>query len=214
MATKTIKPFAVKGFNVTTPKGKALWCKIAEPDRKYTPTGELSMSLVCDPEDVTVMTFIARLEETRDIALAETKKTLGAKGGAYTTKEVFTEEYDQEGEPTGKIIFKMKLKDIDGRKERGKQHSITVVDAKRHIVNPIPLVGNGSDVKCVVFANPYSMASTKSVGISLIWDKMQIIELVAFGGGDTDGFDDEDGFEATSESFGTNSIADDDDMDF
>jgi len=214
MATKTIKPFAVKGINVTTPKGTTLWCKIAEPDRKYTPTGELSMSLVCDPGDPTVVTFISKLEEIRDIALAETKATLGAKGGAYTTKEVFSDEYDQEGEPTGKIIFKMKLKDIDGRKERGKQHSITVVDAKRNIVSPIPLVGNGSKVKCVVFANPYSMASTKSVGISLIWDKMQIIELVAFGGGDAGGFDDEDGFETTSEPSGTNSIADDDDTDF
>jgi len=214
MATNPTKPFAVKGFNVTTPKGKALWCKIAEPDRKYTPTGELSMSLVCDPGDPTVVAFISKLEEVRDIALAETKKTLGAKGGAYTTKEVFSEEYDQEGEPTGKVIFKMKLKDIDGRKERGKQHSITVVDAKRQVVNPIPLVGNGSDVKCVVFANPYSMASTKSVGVSMIWDKMQIIELISFGGGDAGGFDEEDGFEAPSEPSGINSIADADDTDF
>jgi len=62
----------------------------------------------------------------------------------------------------------------------------------------VPLVGNGSIVRLVVYANPYYMANTKEVGISMIWTKMQIIELVEFNGGGADGFDDEDGFEAAA----------------
>jgi len=36
------------------------------------------------------------------------------------------------------------------------------------------------------------MASTKEVGVSLIWQKLQIIDLVEIGGGDS--FGEEDGF--------------------
>ena len=36
------KPFAVKGTNITSPKGKALWCKFKEPDTKFNAKGEYS----------------------------------------------------------------------------------------------------------------------------------------------------------------------------
>ena len=36
------------------------------------------------------------------------------------------------------------------------------------------------------------MASSKTIGISLIWEQMQLISLVEYGG--TDDFDDEDGY--------------------
>ena len=200
MATKATKPFAVKGFNVTSPKGKAMWCKVTEPERTYNDKGVLSTNLVCDPEDPTVKAFIEKLEELRDIALAETKETLGAKGAQYKPRSVFTEEFDKEGEATGNIVFKFVLKDIDSRKEAGHQATITVVDTKKQKVSPVPLVGNGSVVRCVAFANPYTMANTKEVGISLIWSKMQLIELVKYSGGSADDFDEEDGFEAAPEA--------------
>lgn len=196
MATKATKPFAVKGINVTSPKGKAMWCKITEPERTYNADGVLSTNLVCDPEDPTVKAFVEKLEELRDIALAETKETLGAKGAQYKAKSVFNEEFDKEGEATGNIVFKFALKDIDKRKEAGHQSTIMVVDTKKQKVSPVPLVGNGSAIRCVAYANPYTMANTKEVGISLIWSKMQLIELVKYAGGGADDFDEEEGFEA------------------
>ena len=196
MAVKNTKPFAVKGATVTTPKGKAEWCKITEPDRMYNDKGELSTSLVCDPNDPTVQEFISKLETLRDLAFEETKETLGMpKANQVKTKEVYSEQYNSNGEATGNIIFKMKLKDIDTRKERGDQHTIFVVDAKRSRMADVPLVGNGSEIRCVCYANPYYMANTKEVGISMIWSKMQLIKLVEYTGGGADDFEDEEGFE-------------------
>lgn len=203
------KPFAVKGQGVTSPKGKALWCKVAEVDTKFNAKGEYSTSLVCDPKDPAVQAFITKLEELRDIALAETAETVGAaKAKGLKAKDVFQLETDRDGEETGNILFKFKMNNVADRK--APDNKILVVDAKRSPLPKVPLVGNGSIIRCVAFANPYYMASTKEVGISLIWTKMQIVELVSFGGDDE--FEDEDGFEASSAPFDTED--DNDSLDF
>jgi hypothetical protein len=191
------KPFAVKGMNVASPKGKALWCKFKEPDTKFNAKGEYSTDLVCDPNDPAVKAYIEKLDKLVDIAYNETCETLGpAKARDVRKAPVYKEEVNQAGELTGNIIFKYKLKDLTDRRERGDSGEILVVDAKR---NPLgkeaPLVGNGSVIRVVSFANPYFMASTKTVGLSHIWSKMQIIDLVEFSGSaGTDEFDEEDGF--------------------
>lgn len=191
------KPFAVKGMNVASPKGKALWCKFKEPDTKFNAKGEYSTDLVCDPNDPAVKAYIEKLDKLVDIAYNETCETLGpAKARDVRKASVYKEEVNQDGELTGNIAFKYKLKDLTDRRERGDSGEILVVDAKR---NPLgkeaPLVGNGSVIRVVSFVNPYFMASTKTVGLSHIWSKMQIIDLVEFSGSaGTDEFDEEDGF--------------------
>ncbi len=190
------KPFAVKGTNVTSPKGKALWCKFKEPDTKFNAKGEFSTDVVCDPNDPSVKAYIEKLENLLDIAYNETCETLGAARAREVRKSsVYKEEYDADGNPTGKVIFKYKLKDLADRRERGDTAEVLVVDAKRNrLGNEAPLVGNGSTIRVVSYANPYFMQSTKTVGISHIWSKMQIIELVEYTGAGSDDFDDEDGF--------------------
>lgn len=190
-----VKPFAVKGVNITSPKGKALWCKVKEPDFTYNDKGVYSTSLVCDPNEPAVKEFISRLEELRDVALAETKETLGVKGDKYVARDVYTEEEDQEGNATGNIIFKFKMNNVADRTAQGNSDKIFVVDAKRNPLNDPPLVGNGSEIRCVAYANPYTAPNTKEVGISMIWTKMQIIKLVEFSkGGTASEFDEEDGY--------------------
>lgn len=209
---KINKPFAVKGFNVTSPKGKALWCKFKEPDTKYNAKGEYSTDLIVDPNNPAVQAYITKLEELQDIAYNETCETLGAgKAKGVTKAPLYKEEYDQDGNETGNIIFKYKLKDLTDREARGDSTEILVVDAKKNkLGKDAPLVGNGSEIRIVSYANPYFMASTKSVGISHIWSKMQIIELKEYSGGDGDDFDEEDGFEDTSVD-NSNDFADDED---
>lgn len=195
------RPFSIKGINFTTPKGKALWCKVTEPDRKFNEKGDLTTSLVCNPADADVQEFIKTLEGLRDIAHKETAESLGeAKAKQIKVRPVFYEDTDKEGRATGNIIFKMKLKDIDEREATGKQATITVVDTKKNELVKVPRIGNGSVIRCAGFANPYYMASTKEIGISLIWQKMQLIELIAVDGGDN--FGEEDGFLAQGESSG------------
>lgn len=193
---KIQKPFAVKGFNITSPKGKALWCKFKEPDTKFNAKGEFSTELVCDPNDPAVKEYIQKLERVVDIAYKETCETLGpAKARDVRKAAVYKEEVDQNGNLTGNIVFKYKLKDLTDRRDRGDSAEIVVVDAKRNkLGKDAPLVGNGSVIRVVSYANPYFMASTKTIGLSHIWGKMQVIELVEFSGGGDDDFADEDGF--------------------
>lgn len=207
------KPFAVKGMNITSPKGKALWCKFKEADTKFNAKGEYSTDLVCDPNDPSVKAYIEKLENLLDIAYNETCETLGpARARDVRKASVFKEEVDQNGELTGNVVFKYKLKDISDRKERGDTAEIMVVDAKRNrLGKDAPLVGNGSVIRVVSYANPYYMASTKTVGMSHIWSKMQIIELVEFSGGGGDDFDDEDGF-VDDQVAETNDFADEEDF--
>lgn len=207
------KPFAVKGMNITSPKGKALWCKFKEADTKFNAKGEYSTDLVCDPNDPSVKAYIEKLENLLDIAYNETCETLGpARARDVRKASVFKEEVDQNGELTGNIVFKYKLKDISDRKERGDTAEIMVVDAKRNrLGKDAPLVGNGSVIRLVSYANPYYMASTKTVGMSHIWSKMQIIELVEFSGAGGDDFDDEDGF-VDDQVAATNDFADEEDF--
>lgn len=181
-----------KGFSIVSPKGQAEWCKPYEPDTKFNAAGDLTSTLLLDPELETTKVFIAKLEDLRDRALAEVKGNLGAKGNQWGVNEVYSEHYDKDGNPTGLIALKFKLKDISKRKADGKQHTIIVKDNNlRDISNEPVLIGNGSIIRCGAFAFAYEMASTKKVGISLQWQKLQIIDLVEVMGGDD--FDVEEG---------------------
>lgn len=194
---KIVKPFTIKGKKTTSPKGAALWAKLEKPDTKYNDKGMYSVSLVVDPGDAKVVAYIAELEALRDTALEQAN----AKGGkVYTPKEVYSQETDKEGNETGNIVFKYKMNNVSDRREG--QNKVIVVGPKAS-EGAIPTIdmGNGSTIRCVAFANPYAM-STKlppkmklpdihEIGLSLILEKVQLIELVVFGGDDD--LDDEDG---------------------
>lgn len=191
------KPFAVQGMTVVSPKGKALWCKVTEPDRKFDEAGTLSTSLVLEADAPETKAFIARLETLLDKAYEETVETMGAKGKQVRKRDLYTEDEQ------GNYVFKFNLKGVDNRKARGQQHEIAVVDAQKQRVSPVPLIGNDSVIRVASFVFPYYMAVSKEVGLSFMWTKMQIIDLVEYSAGGDD-FDEEDGFATTesSDSFG------------
>lgn len=183
------KPFTVKGFKVTSPKGEALWAKLDKPDREYNEKGQYSVDLVCDPGDPKVAKFIETLEELRDNALSQANERR-PKPKKFKPRAVYKEDFDKDGNETGNIVFKFKMNNVDDR--RAGQNKVILVGPKAS-AGPIPMVqiGNGSTIRCVAFANPYSMASDKTIGVSLILEKVQLIDLVVFGGDDD--LDDEEG---------------------
>lgn len=202
---KAKKPFTTKGIKVVSPKGQALWCKATEADYEYNDKGVYSTSLVCDPNDPTVQAFISKLEALRDEAEEQTRESLGAKAKNLDIVPVYTEEFDSEGEPTGNIIFKFKLPNVDDR-EKG-QDQVKFIDANKAKIKfeDMPNVGNGSTIRCRGYFYPYFMAGTPArnippcLGITNIWEVMQLIELEEYSGGDVDGFDDEDGYTANGD---------------
>lgn len=183
------KPFTVKGIKVTSPIGSAMWCKVVEPDYRYNPEGIYEVSLVLPKDKATA--FANQLQSLCDTAVKETKEGKGDmkiapnKIKTINTNEIYKDEYDSEGNETGNVVFKFSLKDVD--KLPDGKNKIAVFDAKGSPITNIPLVGNGSTIRVRGFANPYYMASTNSVGVALKWEALQIIDLVAFSGGE--GFD-------------------------
>ena len=199
------KPFTVSGIKVVSPKGLAKWCKVKEPERTFNAKGTYSTLLVCNPDDPSVQLFIEKLEELRDSAFKEAKETLKpAQASKLVAKQVYSEEYDAEGNPTGNIEFKFKLDNVDD-KQKGK-NTVEVVDALRKVIRDIPLIGNGSTIRCMAYANPYYMANGNTIGVSLLWKSMQIINLEEFSGASD--FDEEDGYTGSSKD---NSDYDDED---
>lgn len=188
-------PFAVQGMNVVTPKGKALWCKYLEPDRKYVPEGKLETQIVLDPNDPATQAFVDRMEALQDTAFNETVETLGAKGKNVVKAPIYQED------DNGNYVFKFHLNKVDLRKAAGKQHTIQAVDANKQPITDGTLVGNGSTIRVASFVYPYYMASTRQVGLTTLWSKLQVIDLVEYsGGGVGDDFDEEDGYVAPTAS--------------
>lgn len=204
--------FDVKGISVVSPKGELEWCKYLEPDTKYNADGELSVNLLLDPEDAKAKEFIGKLETLRDLAMNELIENLGAKAKQWSTNEVVSEHFDKDGEPTGKVIVKCKLKDIAKRKAAGKASTIQASGpAKENLSAKKTLVNNGSIGVVGCFAYPYEMASTKKVGVTLMWQKLRVFELVSYANDEDDLFGTED---AVEDVFETAPAKEQDDLDF
>ena len=113
---------------------------------------------------------------------------------SLSTRDPYETEYDEEGNPTGDILFKVKMK-AGGTTRDGKSFTQKpmVVDAKRTPLDKSTLIGNGSIVKVALDASPYYMPSNKQAGVSLRLKGVQVIDLVEYQGA-SNLFEEEDGF--------------------
>lgn len=181
--------------NFMTVKGQAQWAKVFEPDTKFNADGVYSINLII-PEDQT-HELGECLENMRDEYMKEEAKRNPKIAAKLSTKPVFEEHYDQDGNPTGNMELKFKqnakIKLRDGSVTTVK---VMVVDSKRNPMNGDVLIGNGSTVKVAFEPRPYMLASTKQVGVSLRLKGVQVIELNEYGNSGASMFDDEDGFVA------------------
>lgn len=173
-------------------KGKATWAKVFQPDTKFNPEGVYSINVSIPEEEA------AQVCEQFDTILSEyTTKLVKEKPqlkASLSTRTPYETEYDEEGNPTGDILFKVKMK-AGGTTRDGKSFTQKpmVVDAKRTPLDKSTLIGNGSIVKVALDASPYYMPSNKQAGVSLRLKGVQVIDLVEYQGA-SNLFEEEDGF--------------------
>lgn len=201
MAKKVINK--TKGKAVVSPAGSALWTKVITPDTQFDRNGSYETSLVLDPADEKTSIFLNSLEALSAQAVKEVKENLGDKGNTLKVFPITKDELTKDGEPTGNIVIKAKLKAKD---YEFKDQKVDVYDVRgRKEDNWSTDIGNGSTIKIGAFAFPYYMAKDNVVGISLKLNKIQVIELVEYendgGFGDESG---EAGFGDTTETFKDN----------
>lgn len=196
--------------NLQIAKGKALWAKIFEPDTKFDPNGIYSIDLIIpETEAQELCEYLDSVVQKR---FDEEVKEYPKKKATLSTKPPYETDFDEDGNETGNLKFRFKLK-AKGQTRDGREYEQkpAVVDAKRKPMPNEASIGNGSIVKVAYEPIPYVMASTKQVGVSLRMKAVQIIDLVEYGGGAASVFDDEDGYEAEESVSQTTAFDDGDD---
>ena len=190
MATKVVYP------RFTTPRGMLVYPHLTDPDTKFVkPHGEYHTKFALPEDSKAAKKIIADLEEIMDAYIAEnpdklTKAKLKKAGRA----DLYEEEVDDEGEETGRIIFKFKLKAVVETKTKTWEQKPRLFDGN---ADPIsgdinPWTGSEGKISAEVF--PYYMESTKQFGLSLRCLAVQILLLVTGEGrtGSDFGFGEED----------------------
>jgi hypothetical protein len=120
--------------------------------------------------------------------------------------DLYEEEVDEEGEETGRIIFKFKLKAKVKTKTKEWDQKPRLFDGQAQPISGDinPWTGTEGKISAEVF--PYYMETTKTFGLSLRCLAVQILKLVSGGGASADDYgfgEEEDSYvtEASAEGF-------------
>jgi hypothetical protein len=158
--------------NISTPRfSVAGFVSVQTPGKKYqSEEKEYSIVVAGDLDDPKVVEFITSMEELRDEFFEEVKVDKPKLKKVLKVLPIGKEETDDEGEPTGRILFKFKQSyEITSKKtgETFKKH-VTLMDATG---KPLPLkkkipIGEGSIVRISFEPSPYMSNKDNEVGIS------------------------------------------------
>jgi hypothetical protein len=192
---------------VVSPRGRARWPKLNEPDRKFNQKGEFVVDLVLEGEEAEE--FKQRIDVLFDKGYADILKREGKKKLKQGNRPYRPVE-DQNGEETGETAFKFKMKAlVETRDGRSWEQRPDLFDARGKPMSEV--IGGGSIIRCSAEAYPW-YSPTLGMGLSLRLKGVQVLDLKApLSGGDakSHGFDDEEGFE-TSEDFAAQFAGDSD----
>jgi hypothetical protein len=188
-------------------QGNALWAKVFEPDTKFDPNGTYSIQVTIPEEEAAgICEYLDKVVQDR---FDEEVKAKPKMKNSLSTKAAYEPHYDKDGNETGLVEFRFKLKaKVQTRDGSLYDQKPIVVDAKRNPMDSNNLIGNGSIVKVAFEPIPYVMASTKQVGVSLRLKGVQVIELVEYGNGGASMFDEEEGFVAEKMEMATSPFDD------
>lgn len=208
-------------INVITPKGTAIYPKLDKPDTKFDADGVYEVKLKFDPAATDGMIgktaaswaeIVEKATEMLNAFLAEKKKELAAGDGKAKAKakSISVVEWgaeadlDDDGEETGLIVVKAKMKASGTSKKDGKPwtRKPAMFDAKAKALPPnSPPVWGGSQLKVAGELCPYYNAKDNVVGITFRLNAVQVIELVSGQGRTASafGFGEEEGYAAEEE---------------
>lgn len=180
-------PEKKKRTTYTTPKGEALFAHLVNvdygteqyPDEK----GSFNLTLALDADAATKLDELiaheadaarAEAEEKFDGLKPQTKK----KFGEVKFNEAGPEEYDREGNPTGRRLFRFKTGAFyENRQGVRVQRKVPLFDAMQQPVKLDEEPGNGSLVRVAFCCAPYFVEGQGMGGLSLYLNAVQIIRL-------------------------------------
>ena len=178
---------------ITTETGVALYPWLTKPDTKFNEDGEYKVNLVLSKENAAPIIQVIKSvheENYKQVLKASKKKTM------KQANPPFSEQLDDDGNPTGNYIFKFKSKAA---------YKPAIFDAKQTPLVDPPIWG-GSEIKVNATLYPYN-SPMSGVGVSLKKRAVQVIRLVEgsegasrFGFSETSGYDAKDGVDLEGDS--------------
>lgn len=148
---------------LVTPKGKSSWAQVLKANQY----GKFEVTLLLTEEDA--QAFEAQLQPILDAGIKDVEKA----GKQYNVAEL-----NKGKDENGLVMYKFKQ---DEFKRDGSKNSITIVNKQGNAEpNWDKLIGNGSGIKVKAWINPYYMATTKTVGLSMKLNAVQVIDLVEY----------------------------------
>jgi hypothetical protein len=186
---------------LTTPKGIAAWPKLNEPDYKWKPEGEFSVTLNLD--DAAGQQLIAELEplyaaveqdEKYLAASAAFKKNAKNRNKTYEkAPPPWVKPMDDNGNDLPGYVFKFRMVASGVSSKDGKPWSRRpmLFDSNNRPTKAV--VGGGSEIR--VAFQPVVFATPLTYGMTLALSAVQVLKLEQFGGftAESYGFSKEDG---------------------
>ena len=220
--------------NLTTPKGVFKYCYVNSPDLKgaerFGGEPEFKVTEVFDADTPAWPALKAKLdklvdearvkgEEAMDEANAKTKASW--KKRKITEPEVnapYTDELDEDGEPTGRIEIRFKTKAAFKDRKTGKviKRTIPFRDGKGQIIpsKKRPLVYGGTIGRVAFATSPVFIPKDAAVYLGLYLNEIQISQLATAGSGeDPFGADEDSDFDADDLEEYEGNVKDNDDGD-
>ena len=174
-----------------TPIGTAVYPHLSQPDTKFNEDGEYHTKLRIPMKDASeLLETLESLYETEYKKICKEKKKQKLKRFDFP----WTEELDDEGNETGNVLLKLKMK---AKTKEGQNIRPLIVDSKREPM--AEMIGSGSQLK--VAFNPWCwFVPMLGVGMTLRIQGVQVLDLVEYSSGRSgkDLFEDEDGFETVA----------------
>lgn len=168
-----------------TPFGTASWPRLNTPDRQFNPDGEYKVDLVLDPEEEGVNDFVEAFRAYEATCYADLCKEKGKKSLKKAASPL-KEQLDDEDEPTGKFILRVKMK----AKVTPKNGEAFTQRPKLFDANSQPMaeeIGGGSRIRVNLESVPF-WTGTVGAGVTNRLKGVQVIELVEPGGSGSMGF--------------------------
>ena len=182
--------------NIVTPMGNAIYPWLTSPDTKFNPEGEYKVSLSVKEKEATPLISKIDSQIKEAIKLAPQGKKV------KESEKPYQPELDDDGQETGNIIFKFKMRaQIKTKDGRTIPMSPKLFDASGVLMTECNSIWGGSKIKVSADMIPYYVAAV-GAGVSLRLKAVQVIDLVTGGGDDAGsfGFQKEDGYKAPDKS--------------
>lgn len=180
-----------------TPLGVFKYCHLNKPDTRYKEEGEYSVNVLLDKDDPETKKLMKQLVRLASAAKEEAKVKFDEANGQQKAKwkkrsitvpnmnPWYEDEVDDEGDPTGNIILKIKTKATFTDRKTGKtvQKTVKLVDGRGNVIptKKRPLVYGGTMGRVAFTVGNVFIPKDADAYLSFYLNEVQITKLVSGG---------------------------------